>query len=373
MQKLTKDLFDKFSQKIDSDTGFLHVKGVVARTGIQQYYGMELGDEDTSRLFNVYRPKEEVLNTKSLATYINATVTDEHPKDFVNTENIKELQKGSNANFTTFSDNGIDYIKCDLVITDKDLIQKIKDGTVEISVGYTQDMIKEDGVFNDEAYQYKQTNIRVNHIAIVDSARCGNACKIVLDKSVIILDEIKTKGKHMAKLKIGDMEIEVCDATATHIQTISKEAVDAKKKVADMEVDAEKLQAAIDILKGQLETAVSAEPEMDAEKEKVIAEQVDSKLALMMVAKDAKVTVDSKMSLTDMKKVIIGSKSSVSLDGKTDAYVDAAYDMLNTDAITQSQNDAFPNKKEIETSDAQISDKIFAKKQAMFRPVGGHK
>ena len=94
MQKqITSDSFATFEQKIDSDTGFLHVKGVVARTGIQQYYGMELGDEDTSRLFNVYRPKEEVLNTKSLATYINATVTDEHPKDFVNTENIKELKR----------------------------------------------------------------------------------------------------------------------------------------------------------------------------------------------------------------------------------------------------------------------------------------
>jgi hypothetical protein len=129
------DSFNNFTQNIDKDTGFLHIKGVIARTGIQQYYGMELNDSeaDGMTLYNVYRPKEEVLNPESLKGFINATVTDEHPSEFVTVDNYKDLSKGSSASYEIVTDDGIDYIKSELVITDKSLIKTAFNPSLSIS------------------------------------------------------------------------------------------------------------------------------------------------------------------------------------------------------------------------------------------------
>ena len=62
MKVILKDTFQDFTKYIDEDTGFLHINGVVARTGLQPYMGAELGDmENPTVMFNVYRPRDEVL------------------------------------------------------------------------------------------------------------------------------------------------------------------------------------------------------------------------------------------------------------------------------------------------------------------------
>jgi len=45
--KFTTDNFNDYTKYIDKDTGFLHISGVIARTGIQTYYGLELKDKES--------------------------------------------------------------------------------------------------------------------------------------------------------------------------------------------------------------------------------------------------------------------------------------------------------------------------------------
>jgi hypothetical protein len=69
--------------------------------------------------------------------------------------------------------NGDKSIVADLVIYDDNLISKILDGGLrELSAGYDCEYIeRQDGTT-------EQTNIRVNHVALVPSGRCGTACRV---------------------------------------------------------------------------------------------------------------------------------------------------------------------------------------------------
>ena len=190
--------YSKFETKIDEDTGYLELSGVMARTGVQDYYGLELGEQiikqhdlDPMKTYGVYRPKEEVLSDKSLDTYINKPLSDNHPKDFITVENTKDLEKGSVSNITTFNKDGIDYVKGRITVKDKHTINKALSGKVELSPGYKQKLVKEDGEFQGRKYAFKQTDIEINHVALVDKGRCEGNCKITTDKKAIIDTENK--------------------------------------------------------------------------------------------------------------------------------------------------------------------------------------
>jgi len=340
--KLMTDSFNRYTKYIDKDTGFLHISGVIARTGIQEYYGLELQDSEAVPMqkYNVYRPKEEVLNKDSLKTFINATVTDDHPNQLVSIDNIKELGKGSSSGYEIVSEDGIDYVKTNLIITDKDLIYKIMDGKIEISAGYTQNLVKESGNFNGVDYQYKQTDIKINHIAIVDAGRCGVKCKIMTDsKSDIMQDVNTTKGGNMKKIKIGDSEIEICDTVDSHIKGLESKLSDSLKQV-------ETLKAQNDAL------VVEIEKEEEENKEKEMMDSmINEKVEVMVLAKDLNLSIDSKLSLIDMKKSIIGQKNSISLDNKSNDYIDAMFDMVKVQIDSDNEK-----KKKIEDSHRKASE-----------------
>jgi hypothetical protein len=61
-----------------------------------------------------------------------------------------------------------------VVVRDKNTIQAIKDGKRQLSMGYTARVIVGAGVTDDGTpYAGRQTNIRINHGAIVDKGRAG--------------------------------------------------------------------------------------------------------------------------------------------------------------------------------------------------------
>jgi len=341
---ITDKGFNKFEQYIDEQTGFLKVNGVLARTGVQDYLAIELGDSesDPSKVIGVYRPREEVLNQESLDSYINAPVTDNHPDEFVNINNAKELIKGSVSSIETFSKDGIDYIKAKMTITDKQLINKIQNGKVEISAGYSQDLVKEKGEFNGKAYDYKQTNIRINHIAIVDKGRCGDKCKITADNFAIINEEPKNmKGSAMVKLKIGDAEVEVCDTVFNHINSLKDSIKKLKDEKEELKKDMEKLEGENEKLKEDIEE------EKKKSTDSAIDALVSEKVALIDTAKSLNVDVKATDSIMDMKKSIIAANSKISLDRKSNEFIDGVYETViaqtvgKQKAIKDSQSKAF--------------------------------
>ena len=241
--KLSLDATQKFKYEICPDSGFMRAIGICARSGIQEYLGYELGltGEQANQVFNVYRPKDEVV--ASLSSYNGAIVTDDHPNGgLVVTEDAKELTRGNTSDAYGFERDGIYYVVAKATITDSDLIKKIEDGKRELSAGYTRDLVEEIGEFNGTPYQFVQRNIKANHVAVVEEGRCGNTCKLNLDN----------KGKQMDGIKIQidnksvTMDADAVTAYINELRTQKDEAMaetEEVKKSTDATV--EELQAMI--------------------------------------------------------------------------------------------------------------------------------
>ena len=152
----------------------------VARTGMQEYLPEELGLGSGPGFIQVYRPEEEVFAPETMASFEAVPVTNDHPRDGVDLDNIRRLQAGHAQNVRRGSGEEADLLLADLVITDERLIEAILGGKREISCGYTYELAEENG-------RYIQRKIRGNHIAVVDAGRAG--------LRVSIKDHIGSKGK----------------------------------------------------------------------------------------------------------------------------------------------------------------------------------
>ena len=142
----------------------------VARSGTQEYLPEELGLPAPATgppVISVYRPEEEVFAPETIASFEGMPVTNDHPPDGINLENIRSLQKGHAQNVRRGTGNDADLLLADLMITDARLIHLIlNEGKREISCGYTYELCQEED-------RFIQRKIRGNHIAVVDAGRAG--------------------------------------------------------------------------------------------------------------------------------------------------------------------------------------------------------
>lgn len=147
----------------------------VARTGIQEYLPEELSLPPAAAppgsLIPVQRPASEVFSPETVASFEGMPVTDDHPPDGVDIDNIRRLQAGHAHHVRRGSGADADLLLADLIITDPGLIDKILSGKREISCGYNYELREENG-------QYIQRKIRGNHIAVVDAGRAGKRVSI---------------------------------------------------------------------------------------------------------------------------------------------------------------------------------------------------
>ena len=127
-------------------------------------------------LVSVLRPEAEVFSPETIASFEGMPVTNDHPPDGVDIENIRRLQRGHAHNIRRGSGAESDLLLADLIITDPCLIDAILGGKREISCGYTYELCEEDG-------RYIQRKIRGNHIAVVDAGRAGPRVSIRDEKS----------------------------------------------------------------------------------------------------------------------------------------------------------------------------------------------
>jgi len=308
-----------FLSKIDPDTGFLTAPVTLARTGIQYYMGFEIGLKD--RAFDriaTYRSPEEVFHPDSIKSFVNLIVTDDHPAGIVTVDNVKKLQKGQVSEIVK-NDTVLSGI---VTITDKEQIKKAEGGKAEVSVGYKNKWKAETGICDEIQYEFVQTNIRANHLAIVDAGRCGPACRLTMDN--------EPKEKVMIMITIDGIQYKVEDAQlAQAIQNMQSlydaETGKLEKKLTEEEEEKLKLKKEKD----------KAEAEKDAlEKEKMS----DSDLSAL-ISERAELLTQAKTILGDkmpecvdcpqeIKTMVIDHVlPDMELDGKSEDYINAAYDM----------------------------------------------
>lgn len=157
--------------------GYLLCKGAaLARTGAMRYLASEVEPEimegSQSEEALLYREAGEVFDPAAMASFEGKPLTLDHPNEDVDPENWRKLARGMVLNVRRGTGPENDLLLADILITDSRAIEAVKQGLCELSCGYDTKMIRiRPGVG-------KQTQIRGNHVALVENGRAGARCRI---------------------------------------------------------------------------------------------------------------------------------------------------------------------------------------------------
>jgi hypothetical protein len=153
-----------------TDEGYLKDKPVVTSVGIFEYRNEDGGIRRELRL------PEHVFDPESLASYKGKPVIITHRARIVTNENVPDEIIG-----TILSDgipDGSD-VRAEVIIHDTDAMKR--SGLKELSLGYNLVLDETPGEWNGKPYDAVQTEIRINHLALVDKARAGEEARLNID------------------------------------------------------------------------------------------------------------------------------------------------------------------------------------------------
>ena len=254
---------------VDPETGFLRVDARLTRTGVFTYSDAE------GESWGELRTDGEVFDADTLDSFRLAVVTDDHPSGFVTASTVRDVQIGSVG--TDVRRDG-DYVRATIQITDADAIEAIRGGKKELSCGYTARVIQDQGVAPDGAtYAARQTEIRGNHVAIVDRGRAGPSCRILdtpgASRSTIqgieTMKDTDTpdtpEREDTRAIQIGDESIEVATRVAAEIEKLRADAMPTfppkdEDEDEDESMDSDSaLRAKVDALQAQLDETRASE------------------------------------------------------------------------------------------------------------------
>lgn len=305
------------SKRTVTDAGQMHVPCKFARTGAQIYTAGQLGlvDVDPKQVVTVFRDEKDVFDSVAMESFRSAPVTLGHPKKDgkpipLTAENSKELQVGMLEGMPVRDEDTLGGI---LILTAKEAIDALESGTQELSAGYTCDIHLEDD-------KYYQRNIRANHIAIVDKGRAGSSCRISDEaleleegKSLLaqnLLDELQPK------LILSDEKIialtDELTASKAEVATLKQLLVDLKTASEETEISLEKMKVELADAKLAAEEGV-IERCNAIENARLIADMRD--LGSKSVSEIYKMVVEDQM-------------PDKNLEGKSEAYIAAMFDIL---------------------------------------------
>ena len=185
VRRLDTIRLDKDDRTYFTDEGYLVDHPILTSCGIFEYTNPDGSIRRELRL------PEHVFNEKSLATYKGKPIIITHEAGIVSKDNVDREQIGTIL--TNGYQDGED-VRAEIIIHNTDAMKD--SGLKELSLGYNLDLVEEPGTYNGEPYDAIQTNIVINHLALVASARAGEQARLNIDGS----DEPELKGgKLMAK------------------------------------------------------------------------------------------------------------------------------------------------------------------------------
>lgn len=323
-----------------TDQGFLEGEVVASRTGIFNYY-----DAD-GKCRKELRHPDDVLKEDSLKTLKMIPVTDDHPQEFVDVNNASSLQKGFTGESYRTDEEGNIVVR--IKVTDSNLINKILSGKkAELSLGYSVSLKKDAGTYKGEKYDYRQTDIVYNHLAVVEMGRAGRNARFRLDSK---------KACELAETRYNN----------DNLKSIEENMSDTDKKL-DHEVEVQKarfdaLTNERDLLKHRLDTAEAKNKALEStlanvtkERDELKQVNLDSIInekaiertniavrAANILGEDfAAYTHHSNREIMEAALKRVDSKNGieVSYNGATDEYVKGVFDKV-TGGIATKRNDA---------------------------------
>lgn len=329
---MTVNRYDRAPLKARYDeNGYLEDSPVLTRTGVFEYRDGKGG------VRRELRRAEDVFSEDSLSSYRNKPITKGHHGK-IDAATVKRHQIGT---VTTHGRQDGENVISDIVIHDPRVIKQ--DGWKELSVGYSVDLIEEPGEYNGERYDAIQTNIRVNHLAVVPVGRAGNA-RLNLDAADAATPTDDDEGEPTMKKVRLDNGIEY-DAAPEVAQAYDQARADLGDATTKLEQE-----------KARADAAEQAKKEAEDKAEQIKQDAVDQareRLELEAVAKEHKVKFAEDAADRDIKVGVITAVrgDAVDLKDKPEAYIDAAYDYAVADAGKRRDDAADQRKKATSRAD----------------------
>lgn len=168
-----------------TEEGYLVDHPVLTSCGIFEYTNPDGSIRRELRL------PEHVFAGKSLETYKGKPVVITYDAGVVSKNNVDREQIGTILS-EGYRDGG--DVRAEIIIHDTNAMKEC--GLKELSLGYSLDLVEESGVWDGEPYDAVQTNIVINHLALVASARAGDHARLNIDSS----DSPELKGSRAAPM-----------------------------------------------------------------------------------------------------------------------------------------------------------------------------
>jgi hypothetical protein len=237
--------------------GYLVAEARVAKANnIQAYRAGELGltDRNPSDTVRVFRPEAEVFAKDALASAAHRPITLDHPKEDVSASNWKALSVGDIGG-DVIRDG--EFVRVPLKVMDAGAVRAASSTHQEFSLGYSADLDMTPGKFGDAEYDASMRNIRVNHLALCDTARGGPELRIVDERPAHLRDH---QEQRPMKIKIGDAEVDLSDgaAVALAVGSLNATLADALARAATAETAVATHVATIAAKDGEIVTLTQA-------------------------------------------------------------------------------------------------------------------
>lgn len=314
----------------ETEDGYLVATAPVARTGIQLYAGYEVDPDNKHGLrdramVRVYRPPSEVFAKDTLHSFAFRPVTNDHPPKMVDSKSWKQYSVGQTGGEVDATDGK--FVRVPLVLMDEAVIQDYRAGKRELSMGYTTALDFNPGTTPDgEEYDVSQTDMRMNHLAVVRRARGGDQLRIgdnqgdrpMTDKTqTVVVDGISIETTTQGAQVIARLQKQLSDsADAIERKVAAKDA-----EIADLNKQLAAKDAAIDAAKKD----VLSDADLDA--------RVEKRSQLLADAKAIAPDVETKgLSDADVRKAVVTKAlGDAAIAGKPQSYIDARFDILVED------------------------------------------
>ena len=183
--------------KIDDGSGLPVLKAnPISLVAVLQYSGKVIDPSgklglDPKKFYGVYRPEWELFDPKAMESFNGVPLIEDHemvgeggtkidnrPADgcIMNVRPSRDIQGVLIADFKIYTES---------------IMEKIKSGKNQLSLGYRCRFVPQKGSYNGVPYDFVQTHLRGNHIALVKRGRCGSGVRIYDADEAITCDSLE--------------------------------------------------------------------------------------------------------------------------------------------------------------------------------------
>lgn len=238
------------SARIHDSNGWYRVdRNPISRVGVFPYLGRSIGvtGEDADKVFQVYRPAEELGSADAIESFRTVPVISDHTMlgavDLGLTPAARKGVGGTTGDNVEFdAASGILY--SNIKIFDEGLAGEINAGKKELSCGYRCAYDFTPGEFNGQKYDVVQRRMRGNHVAVVKKGRMGSDIAVldsqftydsvdVLELKPVLDKETQDAIASTVKAALDELDI------ASTVKTAVDEGIKAFVKVKEDEEEEE--------------------------------------------------------------------------------------------------------------------------------------